>query len=323
MCISLISTAHPDYPFILLSNRDEFLNRPTARADWWDSPNQHVLGGRDLQRQIQGTWLAITRDGRIANLTNFRDEGVEVSRDKSRGGLVNSYVITPPHADPGDESFIRSLVDDFGIHDVGGFTLLFGRLRKPNDGNTTGLGMISNRTESSADTKRICTKLGQTNGLSNSHYGDLTWPKVVHGEQLLKQAIGASVSRQDDMDKFVESLFDILSVDTLPRPEQNEPWQSYTRQLRNSILIPPFGGEDIENKSADKIAAANGTSTPDHSNVTVGEGAYGTQRQTVILVSTEGGVTFIERSLHEGKRVEPDISDRDRRFEFKIDGWED
>ncbi|KAK4553598.1 hypothetical protein LTR86_009394 [Recurvomyces mirabilis] len=323
MCISLISTAHPDYPFILLNNRDEFLNRPTARADWWNSPSQHVLGGRDLQRQIRGTWLAITRDGRMANLTNFRDEGVEVSRDKSRGGLVNSYVTTPPHSDSDDESFIRSLVDDFGIQDVGGFTLLFGRLRKPKDGKVTGLGVISNRTESSADTERICTEVDQTNGLSNSHYGDSSWPKVVHGEQLLSQAIKASVSRKDDEDQFFESLFDILSVDTLPRPQHNEPWQSYTRQLRNSIFIPPFGGDDVEKKPAKQIVAANSTSTPDHSSITVGEGAYGTQRQTVILVSTEGEVTFIERSLHDGKDVEPEISDRDRTFKFKIDGWED
>ena len=30
MCIALLSTSHPLYPFIFLSNRDEFLNRPTA-----------------------------------------------------------------------------------------------------------------------------------------------------------------------------------------------------------------------------------------------------------------------------------------------------
>ncbi|KAK5692539.1 hypothetical protein LTR97_010850 [Elasticomyces elasticus] len=322
MCISIISTAHPDYPFILLNNRDEFLNRPTARAHWWDSPNQHVLGGRDLQRQIRGTWLAITKQGRICNLTNFREDGGEVAQNRSRGGLVSAYVATPPNSDESEEAFVRRLVDDVGIQKVGGFTLLFGQLRKPKDGNVPGLSVISNRTSSAEGAVRICEKLGETQGLSNSHFGDLTWPKVVHGEHLLSQAISSSISRGDEQEKFIEGLFDILSVDMLPRPKSDEDFQQFTKQLRNSIFIPPVGGEAVESKSADKLAAADGTGTPDDRGVKVGDGVYGTQKQTVVLVSSEGKVTFVERTLHDGNDSAHKAESRDSRYDFVIEGWE-
>ncbi|KAK1053746.1 hypothetical protein LTR74_016140 [Friedmanniomyces endolithicus] len=327
MCISLLSTAHPTYPFILLNNRDEFLSRPTARAHWWDPPNQHVLGGRDLQREIRGTWLAITKDGRIANLTNFRDDDGEVARNVSRGGLVSAYVAatattTTALETDGEESydgFVRRLVGEVDVKKVGGFTLLFGRLRKPDgEGRVPGLGVLSNRTSSAEGVTRICAKLVDTQGLSNSHFGDREWPKVVQGEKLLAEAVSGSIDRGEDQEGLIERLFGVLSVDTLPRPKQGEDFQAFTRQLRNSILIPPVGGEAAQSKPADKIAAADGTGTPDHSGVKVGDGVYGTQKQTVLLVGMGGKVTFVERTLHDGEdRIEADGS-KDRRRRAKL-----
>ncbi|KAK0295572.1 hypothetical protein LTR54_004954 [Friedmanniomyces endolithicus] len=326
MCISLLSTAHPTYPFILLNNRDEFLSRPTARAHWWDPPNQHVLGGRDLQREIRGTWLAITKDGRIANLTNFRDGDGEVASNVSRGGLVSAYFAKAALESDGEESydgFVRRLVGEVDVKKVGGFTLLFGRLRKPDgEGRVPGLGVLSNRTSSAEGVFRICGNLGETQGLSNSHFGDREWPKVVQGEKLLSEAISGSISRGEDQEGLVERLFGILSVDTLPRPKPGEDFQAFTKQLRNSILIPPVGGEAAQSKPADKIAAADGTGTPDHSGVKVGDGVYGTQKQTVVLVDMRGRVNFIERTLHDGDGGLDSDDNKDRRYEFTIEEWE-
>jgi uncharacterized protein with NRDE domain len=323
MCISLLSTEHPNYPFILLSNRDEHLDRPTARAQWWHEPDQHVLGGRDLLRDVRGTWLAITRDGRLANLTNFRDEGAEIMREGSRGGIANAYVLPSPSMDPDDEGFVQKLLAD-GIHNVGGFTLMFGRLRRPTvDGKMPGLSVISNRTASADETQRICTRRGETNGLSNSHYGDWTWPKVVHGERFLKQAIEASVSRNGGKEELIERLFAVLSIDTLPKRTADEDFETFARQLRNSIFIPVVGGERVGGQSAETAAAMeNGTSLQKEEG-RGGKGRYGTQRQTVILVDGDGEVTFVERTLYEGtygSAVKED--DRERRFTFRIDGWE-
>jgi uncharacterized protein with NRDE domain len=71
MCLIFISVnQHPDYKLIVAANRDEFYNRKTAPATFWrDQPS--ILGGRDLE--ANGTWLAMTKTGRISMVTNYRD----------------------------------------------------------------------------------------------------------------------------------------------------------------------------------------------------------------------------------------------------------
>jgi hypothetical protein len=81
-----ILTSHPHSPLILLSNRDEYLNRPTARADFWPAPNDDVLGPRDLAREQHGSWIGITRTGRLAVLLNYRET-------KPDGNVTHDYYI--------------------------------------------------------------------------------------------------------------------------------------------------------------------------------------------------------------------------------------
>ncbi|QIW95078.1 hypothetical protein AMS68_000596 [Peltaster fructicola] len=319
MCIAIVSTAHPTYPFILLSNRDEFLTRPTARVDWWQDPHSHVLGPRDLQKQEQGTWLGITSDGRFAVLTNFRDEGVEVTKDKSRGGIVTAWLQPQPESAPSVDQFADHLIHEVGINDVGGFSLLFGQLSRD---HKDGLTILSNRSTSSNALPRIARHAGETHGLSNSHYGDLTWPKVVHGEMLLKQAITANVSRGDSKEKLIQSLFDVLCVDTLPKRQEGETWVSFVRQLRNSILIPPVGGNTVDKNRPDSLASGT---TDDGSNAPLSitnETAYGTHKQTIILVDTEGKVNWIERTLYDEQAQPVPTSAQDVHIDFQIKGWE-
>lgn len=90
MCLILLAwQAHPEYPLILAANRDEFYDRPTAAADFW-SDRPDILGGRDLQDG--GTWLGVTRSGRWAALTNFRDPQAIRSGTPSRGWLVRDFL---------------------------------------------------------------------------------------------------------------------------------------------------------------------------------------------------------------------------------------
>lgn len=52
-----------DWPFLLVSIRDEDLTRPAERAgEWWPQTHPGVVGGRDLQ--AGGTWLAVDAGGR-------------------------------------------------------------------------------------------------------------------------------------------------------------------------------------------------------------------------------------------------------------------
>ncbi|CAK9177920.1 unnamed protein product [Ilex paraguariensis] len=83
MCIAVfLWKAHPLYPFLILLNRDEYHNRPTKSLAWWEGGE--ILGGRD--EQAGGTWLASTRDGRLAFLTNVR-QLKSIPKAKSRGDL--------------------------------------------------------------------------------------------------------------------------------------------------------------------------------------------------------------------------------------------
>nr|POF13172.1 uncharacterized protein CFP56_10320 [Quercus suber] len=324
MCISILSTAHPEYPYILLSNRDEFVKRPTAQAHWWDLPDEHVLGGRDLQREERGTWLGVTRQGRIAVLTNFREEGVDVQKGKSRGGIVNSYLTTSPASEETAEEFVDRIIRDTGIHNVGGFSLLFGQLRAGLGDTAPGLSIVSNRTASAQDLTKLAKRSGETHGLSNGHYGDLTWPKVVQGEQYLQAAIEANVERNESEADFIESLFHILSIDTLPKPGPGDDWQTYVRQLRNSIFIPWFGGEPVKNTAADATASAKGDNVAGSSQgaLVLSEGVYGTQKQTVILVNRQGRLKFVERTLSDSLGESLPVDEMGKTFEFDIQGWD-
>ena len=71
MCLIFISFQHhPNYKLIVAGNRDEFYNRKTEAANYWRDYPQ-ILAGRDLE--AGGTWLGITKSGKISMLTNYRD----------------------------------------------------------------------------------------------------------------------------------------------------------------------------------------------------------------------------------------------------------
>ena len=89
MCLILFANrVHPDYALVLAANRDETYSRPTAGAAFWDE-DPRVYGGRDLEQG--GTWLGITRDGRYAAITNYRDGDARQSA-RTRGELVANYL---------------------------------------------------------------------------------------------------------------------------------------------------------------------------------------------------------------------------------------
>ena len=91
MCLILVAwRVQPDFPCVVAANRDEYFGRPTAEADWWPG-DSGILAGRDLQ--AGGTWLGVTRSGRFAALTNFRDGGAAAAADaQSRGRLVTAFL---------------------------------------------------------------------------------------------------------------------------------------------------------------------------------------------------------------------------------------
>ena len=88
MCLILFAyRSHPKRPLVLAANRDEFYARPACAAHWWNGPHTSsgIFGGRD--RQALGTWLAVSRDGRLAAVTNWTEDPSVPKAPGSRGDL--------------------------------------------------------------------------------------------------------------------------------------------------------------------------------------------------------------------------------------------
>ncbi|KAL9577857.1 MAG: hypothetical protein Q9212_006099 [Teloschistes hypoglaucus] len=323
MCIALFSTTHPNYALVLINNRDEYLARPTAPAEWWPAPNAHILGGRDLLRPVQGTWLGITKQGRLAVLTNYREQLQVIQEARSRGALVNAFLMQDEQEPVDAQAFATSLIDGDGVTGVGGFTLVCGKVGEP-------LAVISNRTPSANGVGWIAQGRGKTIGLSNAAFENRSWPKVLEGERKMQAAIEKSVLQKDTKADFIEEMMQVLSIDTLPRRKPNEGWDSYVKELRNSIFIPAIGGEGMDSASADEIAAGKSDAhlqVQQRRDLEKGNdglsGVYGTQKQTVVLVSHEGHVTFVERTLYDAMAQPIQGPARDRWFEFHLENIDD
>ena len=90
---------------LLLSNRDEFYARPTLPLHWWDSAQNgtKILAGKDSQ--AGGTWLGISRTGRLAALTNFRSGTPQRTDAPSRGELVAGFL----HSELSASAYLQQL----------------------------------------------------------------------------------------------------------------------------------------------------------------------------------------------------------------------
>jgi uncharacterized protein with NRDE domain len=202
MCLILTALgSHRNYPLVIAANRDEFYDRPTAPARFWeDWPS--ILGGRDLK--AGGTWLGIDRRGRFAAVTNYRQGERESGAPHSRGLLVSGYLEAAIDA----RAYLPQVERDAALYN--GFNLLAGAARE--------LCYFSNR-EGGA---RV---LGAgIYGLSN-HLLDTDWPKV----RSSKSALRTLMSEREA--ELVPGLFALLgdrrqaADDSLPSTGISLEWE--------------------------------------------------------------------------------------------------
>ena len=319
MCIALLSTTHPKYKLILIDNRDEFVNRPTAVADWWLPPNDHVLGGRDLLRDIQGTWLGLTKTGKVAVLTNYREDQPPDPNVISRGAIIRKFLAE----DVGPlEDFVRDIISTGIARDAGGFSLVCGHVGDK-------LAVISNRAQDGSQIPWIMGGTVQTVGLSNADFNDRTWKKVNMGEELMLHTIRESIQNKETEDQLVHRFLGLLSYDTLPRssPLHEGGLETYISELRNSIFVPPLGRRSTTGLTDDQIRATRSgekvqlfdgqiSFSPQKLGV---DGVYATQKQTVLLVDQDDNVRFVERTLFDENSDLIPPGDGDVDIKFKIE----
>ena len=186
MCLILFANnAHPKYKLILAANRDEFYKRPTRPAQWWEDKTD-LLAGKDLEGR--GTWMGISKAGRIAAVTNYRKLPVTEKYDSTRGKLVTE--------------FLDSNISEFDYHEkmhnsrneFDGYNLLFG--------NVDTIFWYSNKNPQSRQTAPTPVGNG-VHGLSNELL-DTPWPKVERG----KEELSAIVNKNNDIDPH--ELFELL-----------------------------------------------------------------------------------------------------------------
>lgn len=184
MCIIFIAfEVRKDYPLILAANRDEFYDRPTATAGWWeDAPG--IFAGQDLVGG--GTWLGVTKSGRFAAVTNYRDPAGNIGIF-SRGDLVANFLKGERPAREYIEH-VKTCAEEFS-----GFNLLVGEMNE----RCQELFYFSNR-------EGQIIKLGAgIYGLSNQLL-DSPWPKVAVGKKGFERLI-----RKSEFDK--EEFFSLLA----------------------------------------------------------------------------------------------------------------
>ncbi|MGD8387756.1 MAG: NRDE family protein [Desulfobacteraceae bacterium] len=192
MCLILMAMdSHPQYKLILAANRDEYYDRPTARAAFWqEAPD--VIAGRDLQGG--GTWMGVTRTGRICAITNHRDPTRVRKNVPSRGRLVSGFLLggeTP-------REYLKGVFQEGDTYN--GFNLIAGM--------GADLYWTSNRSEKGV--KRLERGI---HGLSN-HLLDTPWPKVQRGKAELERVL----ARHDS--PLEEALFSLLRDQKKPPDSQ-------------------------------------------------------------------------------------------------------
>jgi len=214
MCLLLFAyRSHPDYRLILAANRDEFYDRPTRPAAFWDDAPE-ILAGQDLK--AGGAWMGITKTGRFAAITNYREAGSTRENAPSRGDLVKDFLKggSTPH------DFLKTVQEKGRTYN--GFNLI--------TGDTKTLFYYSNRNEN------IHVIEPGVHGLSNRLL-NTPWPKITQGTSKLQSLINQKEGLSPD------DLFKLLGNRSIP-PDKELPDTGVGLEGER-LLSPMFITSDI------------------------------------------------------------------------------
>ncbi|MGP5416873.1 NRDE family protein [Psychrobacter faecalis] len=253
MCIVAIAwQLFDELPLVLLSNRDEFLQRPTDPLHQWE--DKPIYAGRD--KQSGGTWLGIhqqqqqqgdfyEQNGRWAAVLNFRD-GVQASNDeRSRGELVTDFLTSTLNP----LEFARQI----SLQDYAGFNLVIG--------DTAQAVIVNNRGH--APTPLYTGLYVISNGQPEE-----AWFKTERLRGRLRQEVLPLISENSALDYWQAAAFAVMS-DNTPAPENKLPETGVAKQIERAL-------SSIYIESAD-LSSMNKTAMP----------SYGTRTQSILTLRKE------------------------------------
>lgn len=242
MClINFAYNVHPKYKFIVAANRDEFYKRKTKEAHFWPE-YPFLLGGKDLEQG--GTWLGITKNGRFAALTNYREVDKNMKTYRSRGELVKNYLIN--HINPYD--YLRTIEEK--KNEYPGFNLLVG--------TCDDLYYYSNRSNGILKLEKGIYSL------CNGSF-DCNWFKAERGKKYVEACLAI-----DDEKEIQHRLFQSL-IDEEKAPDDRLPNTGFSKELERFLSSIYIKGDDYGTRSSTVLMIGK------DNNVTFSEKTYGTE----------------------------------------------
>lgn len=262
MCIILFAiNSHPDYPFVVAANRDEFYARPTKKIEWW-SDYSHVLGARDQADVLglPGTALGLSQKGKFSAITNIRAPSEKNPDLRTRGELTAKFLSQskPIH------EFITDHQKSFLQYN--GFNLLLGDLSnvaRPEFFWVSNRLLVGDKIRQRKTINPTAISAGLY-GLSNAML-DTPWPKVRSGVAQFAQALARDSGKFNQDAMYFNLLADNnnFSDQVLPSTGVSQEWEK--------ALAPIF----IQTEH------------------------YGTRSSTLLRVRKDGMFQMIERSFQQ------------------------
>src|SRR5690625_2167185 len=202
-----------------------------------------------------GTWLGITKSGRFAALTNYREFPNQSTNKISRGNIVTSFLTSnmPP------TEFLNDIDNHKDQYD--GFNVVVGSVNE--------LYYYSNRQQ------KITPIKSGTHVLSNA-FLNTEWPKTVTLRKNLQHHI------ENNLHLNTDELLTMMNNDTIAEDE----------------FLPDTG----VGLSVERVLSP----------IFIQSEKYGTRSTTVILVSHDNEVTFVERNYEKGRFL------KDNQFKFTL-----
>ena len=170
---------HPVYRMILVGNRDEFFDRPTASLHLWP---EGFYAGKDLKGG--GTWTGFHPNGRFAALTNYRIVDEPKLNPISRGHLVKGFLESRQKP----LEYLNQIQEQ--MHRYEGFNLLVAEGEQ--------MAYLSNIREEVEIVDR------GLHGISNA-FLDTPWPKVEQAKQQLQEAMFKNKLDENDLLQLLQS----------------------------------------------------------------------------------------------------------------------
>lgn len=208
-----------EYKIIIVNNRDELYNRPTKHAHFWH--DGQILGGMDEQDTCKGgTWLAVTRQGKISTLLNVFQRPTEFTIGRaSRGFLVVDYLKSHKKG----QEYLEEVKNSGKVYNP------FNLLTLDPEGSSYQVNFYN------SNEKTIHEIPPGIHGFGNCPLMK-PFKKVLKGEVLLQNLIN-DYGKKECEEKLIDKLFEMMQNKTpyFPDPQLSEQGKGHPEEFIKSL----------------------------------------------------------------------------------------